>query len=410
MNTSLSKMWELVEQKNAYQERSKSLLEDVFGNSREALADHDIIVFSHLRWEFVTQRPQHIVNRLAQGRKVLFIEEPIAYTDEDRGTARTVQVGKSVTVVQPHISHEHMIAELEKIVAEYSEKLAIKNPILWFYSPMFSDIIPSIKNHRLVVYDCMDELSAFKGASPELKFKERMLVSYADVVFTGGKSLFESKKTLKENVFCFPSSVDRQHFASAKTGLTRVPKDIANLPGPVVGFYGVVDERLDLDLLAETARLRPDVSFVVIGPVVKISESDLPQAANLHYLGGKKYEELPGYLKVFDIAMMPFAMNDATKFISPTKTLEFMAAGKPIISTPIYDVVRDYSNVVSIVKNAQDFSDAITNVQNESASNIRQREKETETILHKTSWDTTVQQMKKLMSEALVNKNSGRVV
>jgi glycosyltransferase involved in cell wall biosynthesis len=260
----------------------------------------------------------------------------------------------------------------------------------WFYSASFSSLLEHI-NFETVVYDCMDELTLFKGAPSHLINQEKYLIAHADIIFTGGKSLYESKKELHPNVYCFPSSVDQAHFAKALNGIA-IADDIAQIPSPIVGYYGVIDERIDLELLHKAAQKLPNVSFVMIGPLAKIEERDLPKEANIHYLGMKSYDELPHYLKAFDIAMMPFALNDATKYISPTKTLEYMAAGKPIISTNIVDVIRDYSICVSLVEKTDDFCEAITFLLDKTDHLSMQMEYHK--ILQKTSWETTVYSMK----------------
>ena len=210
----------------------------------------------------------------------------------------------------------------------------------------------------------------------------------------GGKSLYESKSMLHSNVYCFPSSVDEAHFATA-LGELSIPQDLKNIEKPVVGYFGVIDERIDLGLLSGTASRLPEVSFVMIGPLAKIEDADLPKADNIHYLGMKSYQELPYYLKGFDIAMMPFALNDATKYISPTKTLEYMAAGKPIVSTKITDVVRDYSDCVNFADNADEFSATI--LQLLISKDKLSMQMEYYEILRKTSWDATASKMKALI-------------
>jgi glycosyltransferase involved in cell wall biosynthesis len=363
----------------------------------------DIIVFSHLRWDFVFQRPQHIITRLAKDRKILFVEEPIPFTKENKNTVRIINAERNIVRLQPRITFEDFTQKLPSLVDQQTKLLGFKNPMLWFYSAAFSEIIPLL-NSSLVVYDCMDELSLFKGASPTLIAQEKYLLAKADVVFTGGKSLYEEKKKYAENVFCFPSSVDQKHFAKADDTKTAVPSDIKKISRPTVGFYGVVDERFDTALLADVAKRMPAVSFVVIGPVVKIEEKDLPHLSNIHYLGPKSYEELPAYLSALDVAMMPFALNDATKFISPTKTLEFMAAGKPIVSTPITDVVRDYKDIIRIAATPEDFATAINSFLNESSEQLQKRQNLYKTVLAQTSWDSTVKHMKQIMKDRLIVK------
>ncbi len=349
--------------------------------------EYDMVVFCHLRWDFVYQRPQHIISRMAKDRKILMIEEPW-YRPEEK-ESRLIKVNDNLHVLQPNV---HTIEEIESILPQYISSKNINTG--WFYSASFVPLLTSFE-FNTIVYDCMDELSLFKGAPEKLIEQEKYLVAHADVVFTGGKSLYESKSQLHGNAHCFPSSVDQEHFEKALNGVA-IPDDIATIPGPIVGYFGVIDERLDLNLLNEIAQQKPDVSFVMIGPLAKIGEHDLPRPKNIHYLGMKDYKELPGYLKAFSIAMMPFALNDATKYISPTKTLEYMAAGKPIISTAITDVVRDYKDCVKIIHSADEFAHAIDDILADTPD-VFMKYEYTE-ILKNTSWDSTVEKMKTLIT------------
>jgi len=347
---------------------------------------YDMIVFCHLRWQFVYQRPQHIISRMANEMKVLLIEEPIPFNEGEENSAAITEVTPQLHVLQPKVRNIEAISE---ILPKYVLNKTV--PVGWFYSASFSPLLNSV-SFDTVVYDCMDELSLFKGAPQSLIDQEKYLLANADIVFTGGKSLYESKKEMHYNVYCFPSSVDEAHFAQARNGIA-IPEDIAGIKWPIVGYFGVIDERIDLDLIRESARKLPDVSFVMIGPLAKIDDSDLPKANNIHYLGMKSYDVLPAYLKAFDIAMMPFALNDATKFISPTKTLEYMAAGKPIISTKIKDVVRDYSHCVKIIETPEEFCHAISAVKENSTERVISYKE----ILKNTSWDTTAEKMKTII-------------
>ncbi len=351
---------------------------------------YDLIVFCHLRWQFVYQRPQHIISRLAKDMKVLFVEEPIGYEPGEKNTANLLEITENLHVLQPKVDN---IESIRNVLEEY---VANRNVDMgWFYSASF---VPLLDEFRFdtVVYDCMDELSQFRGAPAELIVQEKFLMAQADIVFTGGKSLYEAKRKQHPNVFCFPSSVDREHFSKALNGVA-IPEDISHIPYPIVGFYGVIDERIDLDLIAGTAEINPEVQFVFIGPTAKISDEDLPKAENIHYLGMRSYETLPNYLKAFSVAMMPFALNEATEFISPTKTLEYMAAGKCIVSTPIRDVVRDYSHCVNIVQTPQEFSEAVHFIlENPHDLSL---ECEYDDILEKTSWNNTVSKMQILIGK-----------
>ncbi|HEX8575612.1 MAG TPA: glycosyltransferase [Flavobacterium sp.] len=352
---------------------------------------YDMVVFCHLRWEFVYQRPQHIISRMAQNLKILFVEEPIGFSDEN-DYDDIITVTDNLHVLQPKVQSIEAISD---IIFHYVKSKNI--PIGWFYSPSFVSLLSDF-NFETIIYDCMDELTMFKGAPAELLVQEKFLISNASIIFTGGKSLYESKKLHHKNVFCFPSSVDQDHFAKALNGIA-IPEDIASIPGPIAGYFGVIDERINLELVNETAIANPTISFVMIGPLAKISEHDLPRQKNIYYLGMKSYDVLPAYIKAFDVAIMPFALNDATKFISPTKTLEYIAAGKPIISTAIKDVVRDYSHCVAIVENETDFTKALHNILDKPKNLLLG--KEYQEILQKTSWNATANQMKSIIKQSV---------
>lgn len=348
---------------------------------------YDMIVFCHLRWDFVYQRPQHLISRMAKDLKVLLIEEPVT-KNEAGDTANFTMINKNLHILQPMVNS---IEEIAIVLPQYVQNKNVS--VGWFYSAAFSPLLQSI-NFDTVVYDCMDELSLFKGAPQHLIDQEKFLLANADIVFTGGKSLYESKKKLHNNVYCFPSSVDEEHFSQALLE-EDVPNDMRRIASPIVGYFGVIDERIDYDLIRETATLLPKVNFVMIGPFAKVETADIPRAENIHYLGMKGYDQLPGYLRGFDIAMMPFALNDATKFISPTKTLEYMAAGKPIISTRITDVVSDYSNCVKLISNAGEFANEIKALLEKNYGLTLQSQYRE--ILDKTSWDNTASMMKSIL-------------
>ena len=299
-----------------------------------------LLCFSHLRWAFVFQRPQHLLTRAAAAMRVIYWEEPV-WLEDTALRLHTRLSPEGVLIVQPHLpwGADPDAAQRRLLDAMLREK-GIADPVLWYYTPAtlaFSDHLKA----AVTVYDCMDELSAFAGADPSLPAREQALLRRADLVFTGGQSLFEAKRHAHKDVHAFPSGVDAAHFRPARDGMGD-PEDQARIPHPRVGFYGVLDERLDTDLLAAVAGLRALVQFVLIGPTAKIGPGTLPARANLHYLGPKPYAALPGYAANWQAAAMPFAINEATRFISPTKTPEYLAAGLPVVSTPVADVVRQY--------------------------------------------------------------------
>ena len=317
-----------------------------------------LICFSHLRWDFVFQRPQHLMSRFAKaGRTVIFWEEPVHAAEEASPRLdMRADPDSGVVVVTPMLPEG--LADPECVLRRLLDELIATlggDVIRWYYTPMMLGFTRHL-SATCTVYDCMDELANFKFAPPELTILERELMGLADVVFTGGYSLWEAKRDRHPNIHPFPSSVDRAHFAQART-LAAEPADQSAIPGPRMGFYGVVDERMDLDLIASLADARPDCSLVIVGPVAKIDPASLPRRANLHYLGGKAYEELPAYLAGWDVALMPFAINESTRFISPTKTPEYLAGGRPVVSTPIVDVVRHYGDLegVKIASTPEEF-------------------------------------------------------
>lgn len=301
----------------------------------------DLICFSHLRWNFVYQRPQHLLSRATKHYRVWFIEEPIW---DDSTRMNVCQQSDRLTILVPHLPHgtnpDEALRLQRQLIDEFIRKEQITDFVAWYYTPMALPFTNHLKP-RLVVYDCMDELSAFQGAPPQLLEQEQKLIDRAGVVFTGGYSLYEAKQNRHPHVFAFPSSIDFAHFSAARRPQPD-PADQRALPNPRIGFSGVIDERFDYKLLGEVARRRPEWQFVLIGPIVKIDKALLPQGPNVHYVGMKAYKELPMYFSNWDVAVLPFALNESTRYISPTKTPEYLAAGLPVVSTPIKDVVRTY--------------------------------------------------------------------
>jgi UDP-galactopyranose mutase len=364
---------------------------------------HDLVCFSHLRWDFVFQRPQHLLTRFARDHRVFFVEEPVFSEGSMRLEMREDVSG--VRVVVPHLpdglrSEIATTAVMKEMIQRLFVENGINHYVFWYYTPMALPFTNHF-NPLASVYDCMDELSAFKGAHSRLPDLEQELFKHVDLVFTGGQSLYEAKRDAHAAVHAFPSSIDVSHFGRART-ITEDPNDQAGIPHPRLGFFGVIDERFDIELLDAVATKRPDWHFVMIGPVVKIHPDSLPKHRNIHYLGGKKYDELPEYLANWDIALLLFARNESTKFISPTKTPEYLAAGKPVISTSIRDVVRPYGDMklVRIADDPDDFVQAAENILS-GAQDETEWLKRVDDFLAGVSWDKTWQQMSDLIEEAV---------
>ncbi len=381
----------------------------IFTSSVQPPGETDLVCFSHLRWDFVYQRPQHLLSRCARKRRVFFVEEPIFGNCSMRLDVRETDPG--VHVVVPHLP-EGLRSEIaiNAVMKEMTRQLFIDHDInqyvFWYYTPMALNFTEQF-NPIASVYDCMDELSAFKGAHSHLPELEKELFRKVDLVFTGGQTLYEAKRDQHPAVYAFPSSIDASHFGKARTAV-HDPDDQAHIPHPRLGFFGVIDERFDIELLDAVAAKRPDWNFVIIGPVVKIDPETLPRYSNIHYLGGKKYNELPDYLAGWDVALLLFARNESTRFISPTKTPEYLAAGKPVISTSIRDVVRPYGELglVEITDTADEFIRAAEKLM--ARSNHSEWLKKVDAFLENISWDKTWAQMSDLIDEVIQRKRLAR--
>ena len=358
-----------------------------------------LVVFSHLRWGFVYQRPQHLMSRAARDHRVYFIEEPWFHGDGPLPRLDLYPQPSGVTIAVPvlpyGLSETDVVEAQRRLLDELLAGHAGTSRIFWYYTPMALASSDHLEPD-LCVYDCMDELSGFWFAPPELRRLEAALFDRADLVFTGGQSLYEAKRHRHPDVHAFPSSIDAVHFGRARWPVDGEPADQAALLRPRIGFFGVIDERMDMELVARLAELRPDWQLVMIGPTVKIDPAACPAHPNIHWLGGKSYDELPAYLAGWDAGFMSFALNDATRFISPTKTLEFLAAGVPVASTPIADVVRPYGErgLVEVARNAEEMAQALDRVM------TRPRTvwlAEVDAWLSGTSWDRTWDAMHALM-------------
>ncbi|MDQ3822278.1 MAG: UDP-galactopyranose mutase [Actinomycetota bacterium] len=370
--------------------------------SRGERLDFDVLCFSHLRWDFVWQRPQHLLSRCARECRVFFVEEPV----HDGGPRLELRPGEdNLTVVVPHlpadIDPEAAVELQRELLATLVRRRSIEDVVAWYYTPMALPFTRELEPVA-VVYDCMDELSAFALAPREIRSLERELLERADLVFTGGRSLYEAKRELHRDVHLFPSSVDTVHFARARDPQDD-PADQAGLARPRLGFFGVIDERMDLDLLGGIADARPDWQLVMLGPVVKIDEASLPRRPNVHYLGPKRYEDLPAYLAGWDVALLPFVRNESTRFISPTKTPEYLAAGMPVVSTSIPDVVDPYGEE-GLVRIADDPEAFVAAAEEAMAEPAAQRRRIADGFLNESSWDYTWADMRELVHDAAARR------
>lgn len=345
------------------------------------------------------------MTRCARERRVFFFEE--AVVDLKAGSRLSVEKSGQVTVLTPHVPVKSEPVAIERAVtrllSDFMRDERVWHYVAWYYTPMALSVSDHLRPIA-TIYDCMDELSAFKGASPLIKERETELMRRADLVLTGGHSLYEAKRHLHPNIHPFPSSVDVAHFAQARHA-TAEPASQAAIPRPRLGFFGVIDERMDLALIDAVAAARPDWHIVMIGPIVKIDSASVPNRSNIHYLGPKQYDELPGYLAGWNVALLPFARNEATRFISPTKTPEYMAAGVPVVSTSIRDVVRPYGQdgLVRIADQPEAFIDACADAMAESAP---MRLARNDAFLRHTSWDATWESIRHLVDTVIDDRDA----
>lgn len=368
--------------------------------------DVPVLCLSHLRWNFVYQRPHHLLARCARTRPVIFIEEPRHDAHAPELELEPAPCGVVVAVphlpagMSPALADTAQRAMIDRLIAR---ELGGQRPVLWYYTPMALAFTQHVKA-RAIVYDCMDELSLFDGAPPELAARERVLLNHADVVFTGGLGLYEHKRATSRhrNIHAFPSSVDVDHFMQARYDIED-PEDQVEIPRPRVGFYGVIDERMDLALIDGLAAARPDLAFVMIGPIIKVDPAALPRRPNLYWLGPRTYEQLPAYIAGWDVAFLPFARNASTRFISPTKTPEYLAAGRPVVSTSIADVVTPYGRdgLVWIADTPGEMSVTIDEAM---ASDTRVRVAHADAFLADLSWDRTWHEMWSLVERAMSSR------
>lgn len=376
-----------------------------FKSARSKNLPKNLLCFSHLRWDFVFQRPQHVLSCLSRNFNIYFFEEP-QFISSTKAYLKLIKVQKNLSLIVPHLPNGLLKQEQISIQKGLLDCLLntqnLSDFIFWYYTPMALEFSEHLQP-QFIVYDCMDELSAFKFAPPNIRKLEKQLFKTADLIFTGGKSLYEAKKHWHSTIYCLPSSIDKQHFNQARKSNKFKQKNNLNLK---LGYSGVIDERFNLELIRAMAAQKPNWVFEIIGPVVKIDPNELPKLPNIRYIGPIDYEELPEFLSEWDIALIPFLLNEATRFISPTKTPEYLAAGLPVISTPIRDVIHPYgiNGLVQIGRQAQEFihlAEGWMGLHPKHKKNWLQR---VDVFLAQHSWEKTCTSMFERIEETLEQK------
>ena len=367
-----------------------------------------LLCLSHLNWDFVWQRPQHLMSRLARRCPVIFVDPPEISAEVDRPTLQERGEHGGVRVLRPLFptalldTPGHSYQELWLGLLPQTLALAGPRPILWVFSPLADYLVEAARPQlSLAIYDCMDDLASFRGSPASMREREDRLLAAADLAFTGGRSMYEARRGRHPDLHCFPSGVDVAHYAGARDPGTAVPAALEAIPAPRLGYFGVLDERIDWELIAEVAARRPDWHWALVGPTAKVDPEELPQAPNIHYLGQQQYADLPAFLRGFDVATMPFALNQATRFISPTKTTEYLAGGKPVISSSVPDVAATYTGIVEIADGAEAWAAGVERLLAEDAQARAARAERAAPILERSAWDDIAAQMWALITQAM---------
>jgi glycosyltransferase involved in cell wall biosynthesis len=390
--------------------RTRSRISNADGHTK----NFPFIVHSHLCWDWVWQRPQQFLSRLSKRHKILFVETvaPDPQLVVPTARFRVEENFPNITILRIQFpsfcwNDGHYVDNMRRLLVR--EALAgplagqFENPVQWFYDPMAVEAFLGFMNERANVYDCMDELSKFRGAPPEILFREKEMLAAADVVFCGGRKLWESKSKSNDNCHFYGCGVDVEHFGKARTVETGLPADVATLSKPVLGYFGVVDERMDYELIAKLADSNPGWSVVFVGPTAKVDPNALPRRPNLHWLGQRAYTQLPAYCKAFDVCLMPFALNEATEFINPTKALEYMATGRMIVSSAVPDVVRNFGDVVRVANSHDEFIALCQKALAKPEEKLIERGLK---MAERNSWDSIVAKLEAHIQEALEKKHA----
>lgn len=366
--------------------------------------DMHLVFFSHLRWNFLFQRPRHLASRSAGSFKVYFVEEPVFGMPETR--LEFLSLGDNLEIIVPHfrtrMRDDASIAAQKELLTTFFDGKNLANFIFWYTSPLFLPVTEPFRP-ALTVYDCVHEPAALRFSQQMLKKYEDELFDRADLVFTSGYSLYEAKRRRHGEVHHFPNSVDVAHFFQARPYMTD-PTDQASIPHPRIGYFGAIDDRIDVALLEGLAHRKPEWHFVMVGPVCNIHADTLPRLRNIHYLGTKSYYELPSYISGWDLAIIPFVHNESTRYLNPIKTAEYLAAGKPVITTPITDILRQYGRDKLV--NVAGTQDEFIRVASLELGNIDREEwlRRVNEFLPQNSWDKTWQRMLYLMTKKLAGK------
>lgn len=379
-----------------------------------------ILCLSHLRWDTkLFQRPQQLMLRLSRKFNVLYVQGPsflqLARDLFSRGKNCEIHSKGRLVVYSPFAlptcfrKFSPSVRMNERLLPIFLKRkmksLHFEHPILWIYHPWYAHLLGRL-SAELTVYDCMDDFVALSAPWERERIVkgEEALLRRAHLVFAGGHSMAGRKRGVREDIRVFPSAVEVDHFRRALREDTKLPGDVKDIPRPILGYWGAIDARLDHSLLEGLGRKHPDWSIVLVGPIVTVSPKELAylkEVKNIFWLGPKEYSALPNYAKAFDVCLNPFALSERGKYLSPTKTLEYLAAGKPVVSTPIPDVEGHFNGLVTLAQGVEGFSQAITSCLAEDNERLKQKRV---AFTEGKTWENTTLGMEKLMLSALAEK------
>jgi len=376
------------------------------------LEGRDIICFAH-DWDSDPTSKTHIMQILSAKNRVLWVNSvgmrrPAASRRDlsrmlvklARGLRGSVRVHDQFHVFNPLVLPFPGVRGIEQInnwllsatLRRSARRLAFRRPILWTFLPNVSGLVGRLREGT-VIYHCVDEYSAFAGvASERLRVLERDLLSRAHLVFASSEQLCRERRLQNPRTFFVSHGVDVDHFGKALVPATPIPPDIEGLSRPIVGFFGLIAEWVDLALIRGIAEKRPDWSIVLIGR--STAPTDLLQGLrNVHLLGGKPYASLPGYCRGFDVGIIPFRVDDLTVRANPLKLREYLAAGLPVVATDLPEI-RKYQDIVKIASDASAFVDEIEAALGERGEPHARRRVE---AMRAESWEARVEQLSQII-------------
>ncbi len=387
------------------------------------LRGEQIICISSVDWDYENWMRHHqIMSRLAKYNQVLYVESSISILSPFKYPVRwrkwikwakgIRKVGENLYVYSPPIvlpfSHKSLWINrfnqkiLLKSLLKIVRRARLNNPILWLYTPFGSSYIGKF-NEKLACYDCADEITAFAGATELVGELERDLLQKVNIVFTSATRLYENKKKINPNTYLVTNAGEAEHYSRVLSGKCKIPNDIADIKHPIIGFFGGISDWIDLDLLEYIARIRPQWSFFMIGPIMT-NISQLQRLSNVRFVGLKSYEQLPDYVKIYDVCIIPFKINKLTASVNPVKLYEYLAAGKPVVSTALPEVEK-FRDVIDIAKNKEDFLSCLTHIIEQGSRTDNEIKKRVKIALEN-SWDSRVESISKTVWLALDKKGS----